>query len=82
MSELHEQERFQPARIYIQRTPWRTRLVVWPGMAFRTLPFPYLFHRYDVQSTATGWCGSFFLRRHAEDRLTFMELLEEIGDGS
>lgn len=34
----------------IIKTPWRSRLIVWPGEPFRTWPFPYLFHRYEVQA--------------------------------
>lgn len=34
--------------LFIQRTPWKHRKIVWPGMPFHTLPFPYLFHRWDV----------------------------------
>jgi hypothetical protein len=64
--------------VTIERTPWRHRLIVWPGMPFRTLPLPYLLHRYDVQSSETGWCGSFFLHRHAEDRAAFMDVLAEL----
>lgn len=36
--------------LYVERTPWRTRLILWPGRPFKTLPLPYLFERYSVYS--------------------------------
>lgn len=59
--------------IKVERVPWRTRLIVWPGDPFRTLPFPYLFERW--QAVEYEWADTpdlrqegpaFFLRSNAE----------------
>lgn len=62
-------ETVSDVNLVIKPTPWKHRLIVWPGMSFQTLPFPYLFHRWDVRHTEMGWIGSTFRYSSAEKLL-------------
>lgn len=65
---------------WIARTPWRLRLIVWPGEPFRTLPFPYLLNRWDVYDTGNGWLGGYFTKRGANRQLAmWRESKAEVG---
>lgn len=46
--------------IWVERTEWRERLLFNCWRA----PFPYLFHRWDVQ-TENGWASGFWFRSQA-----------------
>jgi hypothetical protein len=68
----------KPDTLRVVRTPWRHRLIVWPGTPFRTLPFPYLFHRFDVEwvrheddygRAHANWCGGEFTIKSANGRI-------------
>jgi hypothetical protein len=68
-------ERYEYGPVYVRRTPWRTRLIVWPGMWFRTWPFPYLFERWQASAdvvrgqevTFTSDFHGFFRRSSADE---------------